>query len=74
MIHFSGGLNKLFRKPRKISGTTFALETHEISAEEAFDDLSAPGETGEQLWRREWNVIEVTDLEIGALGSQHRGN
>ena len=47
------------------------MESHQVGAEQAFDDLGAPRHLHEQLDRRERDVQEEADGQVGPQLAQH---
>ena len=56
---------------QEVLGAAAELEADEVGAEEAAQDLVAPGQLDEQLGGREGDVQEEADEEVGALLAQH---
>ena len=55
----------------KFCGATGQLEADEVRAEQALEDLPAPGELLEQLGRRERDVQEEADPQVRAQLAEH---
>ena len=57
---------------QEVLGRDGALEAHEVGSEHALDDLLAPRQLHEQLLRRQRDVQEEADAEIGPQRAQQR--
>ena len=55
----------------EVLGAHQALKADEVGAEEAFDDLAAPRQAGEQLPRRERDVEEEPDRGVRSELADH---
>ena len=51
-----------------------ALEADEVGAEQALEELAAPGQLQEELGRRERDVQEEPDADVGPQLAQQRGH
>ncbi len=58
-------------EPHEVLGAAGQLEADEVGAEQALEDLAAPGQLLEQLGRREGDVQEEADVEVGPELAQH---
>ena len=58
----------------EVAGVAAALEAHQVRAEQAVDDGAAPRQLGEDLRRREGDVVEEADLQVRARLAQHLGD
>ena len=58
--------------PQEVGGVAGPLEPDQVRAQQALDDLPPPRQLGEQLKRREGDVVEVTDQDVVAQLAQHR--
>jgi hypothetical protein len=55
----------------EVAGVGQTLEADQVGAEQAVEDLLAPGQLGEDAVRREGNVVEEADHEVGARVAEH---
>ena len=55
----------------EVLGVGLALEAEEVGAEEALEDRPPPRDLGEQLHRRERDVVEPADAQVGPLLADH---
>src|SRR6185437_8687400 len=62
------------RQNQEVLRTAGQMESHQVRAEQAFDDLGPPGHLHEQLDRRERDVQKKTDRQIGPEFAQHFGD
>ena len=60
--------------PQEVRGVAAALEAQQVCAEQALDDLPAPGKLGEDLIAGERDVGEVADAHVAAHRPEHRGH
>ena len=58
-------------EPHEVLGAAGQLEADQVGAEQALEDLAAPGQLLEQLGRREGDVQEEADVEVGPELAQH---
>ena len=61
-------------QPGEVVGRSRRLETDEVGAKQAIDELTTPRDVLVQLDRGEGDVQEETDLEVRAGLTQHPGN
>ena len=59
---------------QEVLGAAGQVEPHQVGAEQAFDDLGAPRHLHEQLHRRERDVQEEADGQVGPQLAQHLGD
>ena len=52
-------------QPDEVLGAAGQLEADQVGPEQALEDLPAPGQLLEQLGRRERDVQEEADAEVG---------
>ena len=55
----------------EVAGVAGALEADQVGAEQAVDDGAAPRQLGEDLRRREGDVVEEPDLQVRAGLAEH---
>ena len=60
-------------QPDEVLGAAGHLEADQVGAEQPFEDLAPPRQLLEQLGRRERDVQEEADAQVGAQLAQHRG-
>jgi hypothetical protein len=60
--------------PGEVAGVRGALEADHVGAEQALDDLRAPGQLRVDAVGREGDVVEEADREVGAQFPQHLGH
>ena len=65
-------VEELMGARREVGDAARRLEADQVAAEQALDDLRPPRQPGEQLERRERDVQEESDRQVGALLAQHR--
>ena len=61
-------------QPDEVLGPARQLEPDQVGAQQSLQDLAAPGQLLEQLGRRERDVQEEADPQVGTELAQHLGN
>ena len=59
---------------QEVGGVAVALESEQVGAEQAADDLPPPGQLGEDLVPRERDVREVADTHVRPQRAHHPGH
>ena len=67
-----GHVEELIGRGGEVGHTARGLEADQIAAEQALDDLGSPRQPGEQLERRERDVEEESDRQVGPPFAEHR--
>ena len=68
-----GGAGQRLGQPDEVAGTAGQLETDQVGAQQPVDDLGAPRQPHEQFDRRERDVQEEADPDIGPQLTQQLG-
>ena len=53
----------------KVFGVSRDVKTNDVATEKTLEDLLTPGKDGENIVAWEWCVVEESDFEIRALGT-----
>ena len=67
-----GHVEELGGRRGEVGDAARGLEADQVAAEQTLDDLGPPRQPGEQLERRERDVEEESDRQIGPLLAEHR--